>query len=164
MERDEFAQLKNFKLNEKDIRGRLITARLLHIDSTLMIKADYMVSTAKEYFHPKAYFIVHDINLGEHNDGSQHYLGKAIDGHFERLTVPQMFWCAQLAGFKGIGAYGGDVWDNPGIHADVRDQEQMSVWYAWEDLVWDASIGENVPKIQYRYNRADVYEYLFTEC
>ena len=164
VEREEFAQLKNFGLREKDSYGRLITARLRHIEPDLMAKADYMVGIAKKYFDPYAYFIVHDINLGEHSEDSFHYSGEAIDGHFKKLTLAQMFYCAQLAGFKGIGAYGCDAWDNPGIHADVREQVHQLVWYGWEDEVWDAKLQETVPTLVYEYNRKDVFEYINDAC
>ena len=164
MEREEFSQLKNFSLKEKDCYGRIITAKLKDVQVELMVKADYMVSLAKKYFHPKAYFIVGDINLGKHSDDSYHYQGMAIDGTFRTLTLMQMFYCAQLAGFKGVGAYGGDVWKTPGIHGDIREQEHQSVWYAWEDQVWDAKLGKYVPKRVYNYDRGDVFDYLYTPC
>ena len=50
---------------------------------------------------------------GGHEDGSQHYLGRAVDLHIEGLTPGEQVWEAMKFPFTGIGMY--MYWNNPGI-------------------------------------------------
>ena len=146
---EEFKKLAHFSPGEKDVFGRAIAARAEGIDLKLMLALDYMVGLAKR-FYPDVRFIVHDINQGEHSRGSLHEQGKAVDGHFQGLKLPTQWYFAVLGGFRGIGAYGSGVWDNPGIHVDVRDQDNVTVWYAYKGN------GNQL----YEYDRRKVAEYL----
>jgi len=139
MTREEIKELKNFSPDEKDVYKRLIFEKYEEINPELMARIDYAVSEAKKYY--KTRFIVHDINLGEHSDGSQHYLGRAIDGHFTYVPLERQFFFCMLAGFKGIGIY--YDWKTLGVHADIRDQDVLSVWYR---------------NGEYNYNRKDFLE------
>ena len=53
-----------------------------------------------------------------HEDGSQHYQGKAVDLHIEGLTVEEQMWEAMSFPFTGMGMY--PFWNNPGLHLDTR--------------------------------------------
>lgn len=55
---------------------------------------------------------------GGHKDGSQHYLGRAVDLHIEGLTPQEQVWEAMKFPFTGIGMY--EFWNNPGLHLDTR--------------------------------------------
>ena len=135
-------ELKNFSADEKDIYGRKIFSMMGAIDPMLMERIDYAVTLGKGLFS-NTFFVVHDINQGEHSKGSLHYEGKAIDGHFKHLPLERQWFLCTLAGFKGIGVY--YDWDHVGVHCDIRDQDVMSVWY---------KNGE------YNYNRIDLMERL----
>ncbi len=163
MKREEFQTLNNFGLREIDTSKRLITARLRHIDPELMYHADYAVTLAKTQFYPSVVFKVVDINLGEHTEGSKHYEGKAIDGYYydtEKgiiLPLPVQFFLFQLAGFKGIGVY--PEHKEPKLHGDVRDQDNVSAWYAYYVTEPDEN-GEKKRVQKYEYNRLKLAEVL----
>ena len=124
MTREEIKDLKNFTFNEKDQKGRRIFANYKDIDPELMERIDYATTEAKKHYD--TVFIVHDINQGKHDLTSLHYRGMAIDGHFTWLSLEKMFFFLFLAGFKGIGLY--YDWETVGVHADIRQQDVMSVW------------------------------------
>ena len=142
MTNKQLKELKNFSVGEKDIYGRKIFNMMGAIDPMLMERIDYAVTLGKGLFS-NTFFVVHDINQGEHSKGSLHYEGKAIDGHFKHLPLERQWFLCTLAGFKGIGVY--YDWDHVGVHCDIRDQDVMSVWY---------KNGE------YNYNRIDLMERL----
>lgn len=70
--------------------------------------------------YAKVPFIIHcAYAINGHADKSYHYLGMAVDGHFKGMSVISQFLIADRF-FNGIGMYGLDVWNNPGIHVDIR--------------------------------------------
>lgn len=161
MTKKEFKTLDNFGLLEKDFSGRLITTRRRHIEPELMYCADYTVGLVKKY-DPDIIFVVVDINLGEHTDGSFHYKGMAIDGFFYDtvkkiiLPLPIQYYFMTLGGFKGIGIY--PEHKQPKVHGDVRDQRHLSVWYAYYgEIVKD---GKKVKIQKYEYDRLKLAEVL----
>jgi len=156
MTETQIQRLHNFNLNESDVYGRKIFKRYSDIQTELMERTDYSVSLAKEYL-PNVIFRVVDINLGIHTEGSLHYDGKAIDGFFEDtkensiLPLGLQYFLISLGGFKGLGVYPEHT--EPKIHADIRDQDNVSVWYAY--------YSEKPKKKQlYEYNRLKVAEVL----
>ena len=127
MTKKDISNLQNFSERERDIFGRRIFDKYKGIDPILMKRIDYAVTLSKSFF-PRTYFKVHDINQGRHSDEtSLHYRGIAIDGHFEHLPIERQWFFCVLAGFKGIGVY--FDWNNIGIHADIRDQDKITIWY-----------------------------------
>jgi len=139
MTEHEMGLLHNFSKYEKDIFGRQVFQAYGEIKFTLMQKMDLAISLAKQtYGEEQGAFIVHDINNGEHNTNSLHYIGEAIDGHFRGLTLYQTALLLFKSRFGGIGLY--PDWKHKGIHADIRDQEHVSTWvqhkeqyiYDWE--------------------------------
>jgi len=161
MTKEEFETLKNFKLIEKDIKGRLITTRLHHIEPELMHRTDYAVGLVKKYY-PNVIFIVVDINLGKHTFGSLHYEGEAIDGFFYDavkkmiLPLPVQYYYMTLGGFKGVGVY--PEHKQPKIHGDIRDQKHLSVWYAYYGEI--IKKGKKVKVQKYEYDRMKIAEVL----
>ncbi len=127
MTRDEIRTLSNFSYAEKDVYDRKIFGQYEGVSFELMQTVDGMVSLAKNEY-PGTKFIVHDINMGKHGLGSKHYDGKAIDGHLEGVPLRIQFMLAIKAGFTAIGGYGKGIWKAPGIHADIRDQDYVSMW------------------------------------
>lgn len=132
MKIDDFYKLKNFHIDELDIKGRPIVSKINTIEEELMVKLDRSVSLAKETFGMDVgKFIVHCIVLGHHSRGSKHYVGQAVDGHFKGLNLYQSVMIGLKAGFRGIGYY--TWWNNPGIHFDIRDQEHVSTWASFAE-------------------------------
>jgi hypothetical protein len=88
---------------------------------------DKAITLVKEiYGGVNGQFIVHDINQGQHSEGSKHYSGEAIDGHFRGLNLFQTAMILFKAHFSGIGIY--PDWKHKGVHADIRDQDHVSTW------------------------------------
>ena len=123
----EFQHLKNFSIDEKDIFGRVITAKIENIQKPLMMKIDKTVTFAKIEYGDWAKFIVHDINQGKHSKNSFHKVGMAIDGHFYGLSLFDQVMLGLKEGFHGIGSY--PDWEHSGIHFDIRPQCWISMWY-----------------------------------
>jgi len=77
-------------------------------------------------------FVVHYGTQGEHSEGSTHYTGLAIDGHFvtdvplyfQALRVMEKLHLVGLDKKMGIGLY--PDWDSPGFHLDRR--EELARW------------------------------------
>lgn len=67
-------------------------------------------------------FIIHcAYELTGHSKNSYHKLGMAVDGHFKDINLIDQFLIAdKFFGDAGIGIYGRDVWNNPGLHLDIR--------------------------------------------
>jgi uncharacterized protein YcbK (DUF882 family) len=62
-------------------------------------------------------FIIHNAYATYgHSEKSQHYRGKAVDGHSVGLDILDAYIIAERVGFNGIGLYD---W---GIHLDVREE------------------------------------------
>ena len=77
---------------------------------------------------------VHSGFGGKHAVNSQHYIGRAIDCSCPGLSAWDFFIEAIRYDFGGIGVYDRDVWNNPGIHIDVRTRspiEPRTMWYAY---------------------------------
>lgn len=55
-----------------------------------------------------------------HSPNSYHYLGMAADCHIKGLNVIDQYLIAERFPWGGIGVYGRDVWNRPGLHVDVR--------------------------------------------
>jgi uncharacterized protein YcbK (DUF882 family) len=130
MTKAEFKNLVNFSLDERDYKGREITQRLSQISHELMLRADTMVTLAKEILcKVNGQFIIHDINYaGGHTDKSLHSVGMALDGHFRGIVVYHLIpvLLAFKAGITGIGWY--PWWKHPGLHIDVRAVEYPVTW------------------------------------
>jgi uncharacterized protein YcbK (DUF882 family) len=74
-------------------------------------------------------FIIHcGYATSGHSFHSQHYLGNAVDFHIKGLSPLEQFLIALKFGFKGYGIYGKDVWNNPGLHLDVRPSMYPIFW------------------------------------
>ena len=58
-----------------------------------------------------------------HSSKSYHYLGKAVDFHFEDNDHKRQFeLISSFPEAGGIGYYGPGVWNHPGFHIDIRPQ------------------------------------------
>jgi len=156
MTQKQLKELKNFSVGEKDIYGRKIFNMMGAIDPMLMERIDYAVTLGKGLFS-NTFFVVHDINQGEHSKGSLHYEGKAIDGHFAHLPLERQWFLCMLAGFKGIGIY--PEHKTPDIHADIRDQDVVSVWRGYYTLHINKDGKEEIVQ-DYEYDRLDFMELL----
>lgn len=73
-------------------------------------------------------FIIHcAYERSGHTPNSQHYVGKAVDGHFKNLNwLDQYLMALKFGKFRGIGVY--PDWNNPGLHLDIRDAEYTATW------------------------------------
>jgi len=68
-------------------------------------------------------FVLHNaFSYAGHSNKSQHYLGRAGDGHVEGVDLLDMFLVAEKLEFNGIGLYD---W---GIHLDVRIADTPARW------------------------------------
>lgn len=164
MTTEEFQRLHNFSIEETDIFGRPIIAQISKIQLALMQKIDVAVSLAKQDYGADGSFLVHAITLGAHSKDSQHYQGKAIDGHFRGLTLYQSVMYLFKAGFTGIGIYPG--WTHRGIHADIREQGHVSTWigYYMRDDKGEIMRDEKGNPIQkYKYDYPHFMEQLLIE-
>jgi len=132
---DEWTELQNFGVDEKDAFGRPITAKIEVINPELMARLDWVVTYAKQEFGPgNGAFIVNCITLGAHSHGSQHYLGRAVDGYFKGLTLYEMVMLGFKAGFTGIGYY--LDWNIPGVHLDIRENG-VATWLRDYEYFYD---------------------------
>jgi uncharacterized protein YcbK (DUF882 family) len=61
-----------------------------------------------------------------HEDGSQHYYGRAADIHAEYVNEKTLMWEAIKLPFTGLGLY--KHWNNPGIHVDIRPTINRNFW------------------------------------
>lgn len=67
----------------------------------------------------KSFMVNNAYTTSGHENKSQHYLGKAVDGYFKGLHWLDQFMLALTYGkFGGVGVY--PDWNNPGLHLDVR--------------------------------------------
>jgi len=81
------------------------------IDTELIYKLDKFRAIIEKPF------TVHNAyTTSGHSKNSQHYSGKAVDGHVEKVDLLDIFLCAERIGFNGIGLYD---W---GVHLDVRNK------------------------------------------
>ena len=70
--------------------------------------------------------IIHCGTQGVHTKNSQHYLGNAVDFHFDTITpfpeqvskLLKVLSALQVSDRVGLGVY--PDWNNPGFHLDVR--------------------------------------------
>jgi len=164
MTTEEFQRLHNFSIEETDIQGRPIVAQIGKIQLPLMQKIDTAVSRAKQDYSADGIFVVHCITLGKHSKESQHYQGKAIDGHFLGLTLYQAVMYLFKAGFNAIGIY--PDWEHRGIHADIREQDHVSTWigYYMRDDKGEFVLDDKGDRIQkYRYDFPHFMEQLLLE-
>jgi len=138
-------KLRNFYLDELDLKGRPITAKMEMIEPVLMFTVDNWVSFLKDHYRTKdnpVYCRVHCITLGKHKKGSYHTRdgkGRAFDGHVVGVSLHDMFTTALMFGFGGVGVYfytpehsdPDMIVHNPYIHVDVRpwNKGRAVVWY-----------------------------------
>lgn len=134
---EEFSNLDNFHISEKDMFGRPIIEKIEIIKPKLMYKLDEAVAFAKQEFGKEnGAFIIHCIVLGEHSAKSKHYSGEAVDGHFRRLNLYQQVFIGLKVGFRGVGYY--PDWKNKGVHFDTRKQTHVSTWLQWNgEYIYD---------------------------
>lgn len=78
-----------------------------------------------------------------HTENSQHYLGLAIDLHFEKdgEVVPlfDQFILSIRFDWNGLGLY--PFWDHPGLHCDMRQEgklKEAALWWKDSDQVYKA--------------------------
>lgn len=64
-----------------------------------------------------------------HSPDSAHYQGRAIDGHFDGLSVIEQYILAEQWNWPGLGFY--PAWNNPGIHIDTRFVEPYRKGARW---------------------------------
>lgn len=79
--------------------------------------------------HAGKRFTVHFSTDGEHAAGSEHYEGRAVDGHFEGMDVIEMYLLAEQFNPPGLGYY--PHWNSPGIHIDTRELSPFEKGARW---------------------------------
>ena len=130
MTKEEIKKLHNFDINERDIFGRRIFEKAEGIDAKFIRWLDRAVTIAKlSYGWQEGMFIVHDINQGKHSPNSYHYKGLAVDGHFVGLSPIEVYIIMSKMGVRGFGYY--PDWQHPGFHFDLRPQDHISTWLAY---------------------------------
>ena len=68
--------------------------------------------------------------LDNRSSSNYHTRGMACDLHIEGLHPLEQFIVAGRFPFTGIGVYGNDVWNNPGLHVDVREVSKAGARWA----------------------------------
>lgn len=88
----------------------------------------YLMDRIREIYGKKIFIHCAWANSG-HSSKSQHYLGKAVDFHFEDDDYDRQFMIMDsIPVIGGIGAYL-NTWNNPGWHLDIRPNRLY-----WRDL------------------------------
>lgn len=99
-------QIKHFKLKEwgnwKKVNPALI----------------YLMDEFRKFINKP--IIIHVAYEERPNSNSQHPLGNAVDFHVVGIHPLDVYLLAERFPFTGLGIYGKDVWNNPGLHADIR--------------------------------------------
>ncbi len=78
-------------------------------------------------------FWIHRLTDPNARKRSQHRNGKAGDGHILNMSLLDMWVMIERFGFKGVGLYGPDVWNNPGFHVDDRNKNIGAKWGQWKN-------------------------------
>jgi len=107
MQDEDWAKVKHFTPKEPWGNWRKVQKKLI-----------FGVDALREFAGKK--FVIHNAyDQSGHSDGSYHYEGKALDGHFEGMHILDQFIVAmRFDQFNGIGVY--LDWDHPGLHLDMR--------------------------------------------
>jgi hypothetical protein len=66
--------------------------------------------------------------VDQRNSSNYHTRGMACDLHIEGLDVVDQFIVAGRFPFTGIGMYAEGVWNNPGLHLDIREVKVGARW------------------------------------
>ena len=90
------------------------------IDITLVQRVDELATFVKQEHGSKATCIIHvAYEPAGHSIGSQHYFGRAVDLHFNKLSLMEQYLAAERFNFPGLGIY--PYWQHPGLHLDIRE-------------------------------------------
>lgn len=96
------------------------------VDPTLI----FLLSDMEEYIGEE--LIIHLLLDREHsNPRSQHLIGRAADLHVRGINLVDQFLHACRFPFTGIGVYSSSVWNNPGLHLDIRQLPNGSPRALW---------------------------------
>lgn len=107
MQEEDWNSIEYFSKNEKWGDWTIIDKRVIY-------KLDAMRKYAGKPF------VVHcAYEKDGHTTTSQHYVGKAVDGHFVDIPLIEQYLVAERFGWHGIGVY--PDWNNQGLHLDMRD-------------------------------------------
>lgn len=113
------------------------------MDQDLMFKLDTMRTWVGRPF------IIHVSYATEgHSEDSTHYYGKAVDGHFEGLTIAEQYVYAEAFNWQGLGVY--PYWHKPGIHVDNRligPTEKAARWWRDRDGTYKALLPDTVKEL-----------------
>lgn len=94
-----------------------------------MIEKDLMVKLEALRMYVKKPIVIHcAYSTTGHSPHSQHGSGNACDINIKGLSVIEQFLVALRFDFRGYGLYGRDVWNNEGLHLDVRTTRQPAFW------------------------------------
>jgi len=152
--REQWKIIKHFKPNEKNYLGkRGAFGDLKLFQFKVLYLLDQMTDFAKAlYWYKTIYCIVHCGTQGIHSENSQHYLGLAVDVHYTNLTLFEQIQIAQMFQWHGIGFY--PTWKHPGLHLDLREQQdefqRKAMWYTYTTTV------NNKTVIKYENNKKEV--------
>ena len=73
--------------------------------------------------------VCHCLYDGDRKPTNYHYRGMAADLHIAGVhPLEQWMFAEKLNLFGGIGIYGPDVWNNPGLHVDIRNRQVGARW------------------------------------
>ncbi len=132
MNKEDFLQLKNFKINEKDYQGnKKAYGDIKKLSFDILKLLDVQTSHAKQiYPRRNVICVIHCATQGTHSENSQHYKGLAIDVHYRSLTLIEQIMLSLMFGWSAIGFY--PTWKNKGLHLDLRQRteyESLLMWY-----------------------------------
>ena len=65
-----------------------------------------------------------------HSENSYHYKGMAVDCHATKIDLYDFYFAATRFSFHGIGIY--PLWNNPGLHLDIRPVHRYEGRSFWE--------------------------------
>jgi hypothetical protein len=137
--REQWRTIKHFRPNEKDHRRRTGAFGDLNLFEFGVLRildqqTDYIKTIYKELDPSrKIYCIVHCGTQGTHSEGSQHYLGLAVDVHYVGLSLYEQVMFSTMFPWSGIGFY--PTWKHQGLHLDMRKvewYERRSMWYTYQ--------------------------------
>ena len=111
-------KVNNFERKEWRYKPDIVLPELVYL-------VDNLTDFIKRAFSKSAFCIIHQaFEATGHENNSLHYPNgngkvRAVDLHFETISLINQYLSAERFPFTGIGCY--PLWRNPGLHLEIED-------------------------------------------